>query len=102
MTDMLELSARAAAGAIAAGSLSSEELFEAYRARAAADRAAGGDGLNCFTWVAERAPGGDAPMPLHGVPLARRVRKLDSGLASWAKLGQASVACRASSGYLRR
>ncbi len=50
------------------------ELFEAYRARAAADRAADDDGLNCFTWVAEDAPappafaGADAP--LAGVPLA--------------------------------
>ena len=67
---MLELSASAAAGAIAAGTLSSDELFEAYRARAAADRAAGGDGLNCFTWVAEGASGGDAQTPLRGVPLA--------------------------------
>src|ERR1039458_7039040 len=69
-TDMLELSASAAAGAIAAGTLSSDELFEAYRARAAADRAAVGDGLNCFTWVAEGASGGDAQTPLRGVPLA--------------------------------
>ena len=69
-TDVVELSATAAAGAIAAGSLSAGELFEAYRLRAAADRAAGEEGLNCFTWVAAEAPGGDAPAPLHGVPLA--------------------------------
>jgi len=67
---MLELSARGAAAAIAAGSLSRGELFDAYRARAAADRAAAGDGLNCFTWVAERAPGEDSGAPLQGVPLA--------------------------------
>jgi len=69
-TDILELSASAAAAAVRAGSLSAGELFEVYRARAAGDRDAGSDGLNCFTWVAEQAPGEDAPAPLHGVPLA--------------------------------
>jgi aspartyl-tRNA(Asn)/glutamyl-tRNA(Gln) amidotransferase subunit A len=70
-TDVLELSAAQAADAIATGSLSAAELFDAYRARAAADRAAGEAGLNCFTWVA-----GDAAAPepaagaLGGVPLA--------------------------------
>jgi aspartyl-tRNA(Asn)/glutamyl-tRNA(Gln) amidotransferase subunit A len=74
MSDVIKLSAAAAAEQIAAGSLSAGELFDAYRARAAADRAAGEDGLNCFTWVAEDAPasapsaGSDAP--LAGVPLA--------------------------------
>jgi aspartyl-tRNA(Asn)/glutamyl-tRNA(Gln) amidotransferase subunit A len=70
---MLELSARAAAAAVADGSLSPTELFEAYRARAAADRDAGGEGLNCFTWVAEEAPGGgdaSGDGPLAGLPLA--------------------------------
>ena len=46
-----------------AGELDPADLFEAYRARAAADQ------LNAFTWVAESAPppvGG----PLGGVPLA--------------------------------
>jgi aspartyl-tRNA(Asn)/glutamyl-tRNA(Gln) amidotransferase subunit A len=69
-TDIVDLSATAAAAAIDAGSLSARELFEAYRGRAAADRGAGDDGLNCFTWVAPETPGGDAPAPLHGVPLA--------------------------------
>ncbi len=72
-TDVLELSAAQAADAIAAGSLSAGELFATYRARAAADRAAGEDGLNCFTWVAEDAPAATpAPPagPLGGVPLA--------------------------------
>jgi aspartyl-tRNA(Asn)/glutamyl-tRNA(Gln) amidotransferase subunit A len=69
-TDVFELSATAAAGAIAAGSLTADELFEAYRLRAAADRAAGEEGLNCFTWVAGEAPRDDAPAPFHGVPLA--------------------------------
>jgi aspartyl-tRNA(Asn)/glutamyl-tRNA(Gln) amidotransferase subunit A len=68
---VLSLSAAQAADAIAAGSLSAGELFEAYRARAAADRAAGGDGLNCFTWVADDAPARHAAeAPLGGVPLA--------------------------------
>jgi len=67
-----ELTAAQAAGEIAAGSLSAAELFEAYRARAAADAAAGEHGLNCFTWVAEHAPrdGAAAAAPLAGVPLA--------------------------------
>jgi aspartyl-tRNA(Asn)/glutamyl-tRNA(Gln) amidotransferase subunit A len=69
-TEILGLSVREAADAVAAGSLSRRELFDAYHARAAADRAAGSDGLNCFTWVAEQAPGEDSPAPLHGVPLA--------------------------------
>src|SRR4029077_18922984 len=38
--------------------------------RAAEDRGAGSDGLNCFTWVAEEAPSEDAPAPLNGVPIA--------------------------------
>ena len=52
MSDILELSAAQAAEAIAAGSLSGGELFDLYRSRADADRTAGEDGLNCFTWVA--------------------------------------------------
>ncbi len=88
---MLELSAAQAAGAIDAGELDAGELFTAYRSRAAADRAAGEDGLNCFTWVAAECPerGDGAPevasaaprgasatsrartgAPLAGVPLA--------------------------------
>jgi aspartyl-tRNA(Asn)/glutamyl-tRNA(Gln) amidotransferase subunit A len=69
-TDILELSAGAAAEEIGRGSLSAVELFERYRERAAADRAAGDAGLNCFTWVAEQAPGDQAEAPLGGVPLA--------------------------------
>jgi aspartyl-tRNA(Asn)/glutamyl-tRNA(Gln) amidotransferase subunit A len=63
-TDILNLSAARAAAEIEAGALSARELFEAYRARAAADE------LNCFTWVAEQAPEDPAAGPLHGVPLA--------------------------------
>jgi aspartyl-tRNA(Asn)/glutamyl-tRNA(Gln) amidotransferase subunit A len=64
------LSAVAAAASLEADLLSHKELFDAYRERAAADRAAGADGLNCFTWVADEAPEGDAGEPLQGVPLA--------------------------------
>jgi aspartyl-tRNA(Asn)/glutamyl-tRNA(Gln) amidotransferase subunit A len=68
---MLELTAVAAAAAIADGELSAEELFEAYRGRAAADRAAGEQGLNCFTWVApEGSPADAASGPLAGLPIA--------------------------------
>jgi aspartyl-tRNA(Asn)/glutamyl-tRNA(Gln) amidotransferase subunit A len=69
-TEVLDLSAAAAAEAIAAGSLSAGELFEVYRERAASDRAAGDDGLNCFTWVAGEAADAGATGPLAGVPLA--------------------------------
>jgi aspartyl-tRNA(Asn)/glutamyl-tRNA(Gln) amidotransferase subunit A len=67
VAEIIELSAAQAARKIAAGELSSGELFDAYRARAAADE------LNCFTWVApERTNGatGDSSAPLAGVPLA--------------------------------
>jgi aspartyl-tRNA(Asn)/glutamyl-tRNA(Gln) amidotransferase subunit A len=72
VTELIDLSAAQAARKISAGELSSGELFDAYRARAAADE------LNCFTWVApERTDGasGDpeatpAEAPLAGVPLA--------------------------------
>jgi aspartyl-tRNA(Asn)/glutamyl-tRNA(Gln) amidotransferase subunit A len=65
-----DLTVRAAASAVADGSLSARELFEAYRERAQADRDAGEDGLNCFTWVAAEAPEESAPAPLNGVPMA--------------------------------
>jgi aspartyl-tRNA(Asn)/glutamyl-tRNA(Gln) amidotransferase subunit A len=72
VSDVVGLSAAQAADAIVAGSLSAAELFDAYRDRAAADRAAGADGLNCFTWVASESPSGSASenAPLGGVPLA--------------------------------
>jgi aspartyl-tRNA(Asn)/glutamyl-tRNA(Gln) amidotransferase subunit A len=69
-TDVLALSAAAAAEQIEAGALSARELFEAYRERAAADLAAGEEGLNCFTWVAAKAPAEHPAGPLQGVPLA--------------------------------
>src|SRR5260370_967468 len=84
MSELLELTAAQAAEQIAAGELSAGELFSFYRERAAADRDAAEEGLNCFTWVApdhEASPmtvgtpeGGDPPAsggrPLRGVPLA--------------------------------
>jgi aspartyl-tRNA(Asn)/glutamyl-tRNA(Gln) amidotransferase subunit A len=68
--EIIGLSAAQAAGEIEAGALAPAELFEAYRARAAADE------LNCFTWVAEAGgveparPELDPKAPLRGVPLA--------------------------------
>ena len=67
MSELIELTAAAAAEAVRSGQISAEELFEAYRARAA------GDELNAFTWVAGGPPpSGDrlAQRPLAGVPLA--------------------------------
>jgi aspartyl-tRNA(Asn)/glutamyl-tRNA(Gln) amidotransferase subunit A len=66
MSDLTLLTAKQAADAVAAGDLDATELFEAYRAKAAADE------LNAFTWVADGAPeaNGAAQLPLAGVPLA--------------------------------
>jgi aspartyl-tRNA(Asn)/glutamyl-tRNA(Gln) amidotransferase subunit A len=68
MSDLTALSAKQAADAVAKGDLDPVELFEAYRAKAAADD------LNAYTWVAEEAPAGVAngiaATPLAGVPLA--------------------------------
>jgi aspartyl-tRNA(Asn)/glutamyl-tRNA(Gln) amidotransferase subunit A len=66
VTELTSLTAAQAAARIRAGEIDARELFEAYRARAAADP------LNAFTWVADAAPatlpGTDTP--LAGVPLA--------------------------------
>jgi aspartyl-tRNA(Asn)/glutamyl-tRNA(Gln) amidotransferase subunit A len=66
MTDVVDLTAAEAAARVAAGELDPAELFEVYRARAAADD------LNAFTWVAEEAPepAENGAGPLGGVPLA--------------------------------
>ncbi|MCW3021913.1 MAG: gatA [Conexibacter sp.] len=66
MTDITALTAKQAADAVASGDLDPTELFEAYRAKAAADD------LNAYTWVADAAPAanGVATTPLAGVPLA--------------------------------
>jgi aspartyl-tRNA(Asn)/glutamyl-tRNA(Gln) amidotransferase subunit A len=67
VTDLTTLTAKQAADAVAAGDLDPTELFEAYRAKAAADE------LNAYTWVADAAPAPAADVrtaPLAGVPLA--------------------------------
>lgn len=66
MSDLTTLTAKQAADAVAKGDLDPTELFEAYRAKAAADD------LNAYTWVADAAPDADgvAAKPLAGVPLA--------------------------------
>jgi aspartyl-tRNA(Asn)/glutamyl-tRNA(Gln) amidotransferase subunit A len=66
VSDLLDLTAAAAAERVRAKEIDPAELFEAYRERAAADE------LNAFTWVADgpptEAPAADAP--LGGAPLA--------------------------------
>ena len=66
MSEILDLTAAAAAERVRAGELDPAELFDAYRERAAADE------LNAFTWVAEGPPanGDYTGAPLGGVPLA--------------------------------
>lgn len=76
-SDIGVLSAAAAAAAIADGGLAREELFEHYRARAAADQ------LNAFTWVAEAEPGA-VDGPLGGVPLAVKDLFCTEGIPSQA------------------
>ena len=65
--ELIALSAAEAAARVRAGELDPAELFEAYRARAAADE------LNAFTWVAGSPGQPDGPgarPPLGGVPVA--------------------------------
>jgi aspartyl-tRNA(Asn)/glutamyl-tRNA(Gln) amidotransferase subunit A len=65
MSELIELSAAAAAERVRAGELDPRELFGAYRERAAADE------LNAFTWVADGPPDEiGSTGPLAGVPLA--------------------------------
>ncbi len=63
---LIELTAAAAAERVRSGELDPAELFEAYRARAAADE------LGAFTWVADGPPAERpaADAPLGGVPVA--------------------------------
>ena len=70
MSDIVALTAAQAAAAVGKGDLDPGELFEAYRARAAADD------LNAFVWVAGEdatrangAGGAGGASPLGGVPL---------------------------------
>jgi aspartyl-tRNA(Asn)/glutamyl-tRNA(Gln) amidotransferase subunit A len=64
MSDIVDLTAAAAAERVRAGELSPGELWDAYRERAAADD------LNAFLWLADDAPEVPAEAPLGGVPLA--------------------------------
>src|SRR4051794_41692544 len=65
MSDLLSFTAAQAAERIRTGEISADELFDAYRERAAADE------LNAFLWVAD-GPDSEAETsgPLAGVPLA--------------------------------
>ncbi len=79
MSDALALTGAQAAAAVRAGELAPAELFEAYRARAAADE------LGAFTWVAEETPPAPAPdAPLGGVPLAVKDLFCTAGIPSQA------------------
>jgi aspartyl-tRNA(Asn)/glutamyl-tRNA(Gln) amidotransferase subunit A len=65
MSDLLSFTAAQAAERIRAGDISADELFGAYRERAAADE------LNAFLWVADGPDAAaDGSGPLAGVPLA--------------------------------
>jgi aspartyl-tRNA(Asn)/glutamyl-tRNA(Gln) amidotransferase subunit A len=64
MSEIVELTAAAAAERVRAGELSPGELWDVYRERAAADS------LNAFLWLAEEPPEVPAGAPLGGVPLA--------------------------------
>jgi aspartyl-tRNA(Asn)/glutamyl-tRNA(Gln) amidotransferase subunit A len=80
MSELIELTASAAAEKVRAGEIDHRELFEAYRERAAADE------LNAFTWVAEEAPetGPSATAPLGGVPLGAKDLFCTEGVPSQA------------------
>jgi len=64
VSDLIDLTAAAAAERIRARELAQAELFEAYRERAAAND------LNAFTWVADAAPEPVGGTALGGVPIA--------------------------------
>jgi aspartyl-tRNA(Asn)/glutamyl-tRNA(Gln) amidotransferase subunit A len=66
VSDVVDLTAAEAAQAVRGRQLDADELFEAYRSRAAVND------LNAFTWVAEGPPNGSGSpeAPLGGVPLA--------------------------------
>jgi aspartyl-tRNA(Asn)/glutamyl-tRNA(Gln) amidotransferase subunit A len=65
MSELLSFTGAQAAERIRAGDISADELFAAYRARAAAED------LNAFLWVADEPdPIADSAGPLAGVPLA--------------------------------
>ena len=76
--ELIGLSALDASRRLAAGELDADELFDAYRARAAADD------LGAFTWVADDAPTVAAGSPLGGVPLAVKDLFCTAGVPSQA------------------
>ena len=75
--ELIALSAKAAADAIAAGELDRAEYFEAYRARSATDE------LNAYVWVAEKA-GEPMDGELGGVPIAIKDLFCTAGVPSQA------------------
>ena len=75
---MIELTGAQAVAAIRAGDVDARELFEAYRARAAADD------LNAFTWVGDEVPDPDTAAPLAGVPFAAKDLFCTEGIPSQA------------------
>ena len=78
-SDLTTLTASAAVDAMARGEFTAAELFDAYRASAAADD------LNAYLWVADDAP--EAPSddaPLAGVPLAVKDLFCTAGVPSQA------------------
>jgi aspartyl-tRNA(Asn)/glutamyl-tRNA(Gln) amidotransferase subunit A len=77
-TDPTALTAAAAVAAIERGELGVGELFEAYRAAAAADE------LNAYLWVADGAPEPVAGAPLAGVPVAVKDLFCTAGVPSQA------------------
>ncbi len=80
MSELIELTAAAAAAKVRAREIDPTELFEAYRERAAADD------LNAFTWVADAppAPGTYADTPLGGIPVAVKDLFCTAGVPSQA------------------
>jgi aspartyl-tRNA(Asn)/glutamyl-tRNA(Gln) amidotransferase subunit A len=80
MSELTDLSAAEAAAEIRAGEISSRELFDAYRERAASDE------LNAYTWVADEPPAEmpAASTPLAGVPVAVKDLFCTAGIPSQA------------------
>ena len=80
MSELIDLTAAAAAERIRAREIDPAELFEAYRARAAAND------LNAYTWVAEGPPqdGAYAHAALGGVPVAVKDLFCSEGVPSQA------------------
>jgi aspartyl-tRNA(Asn)/glutamyl-tRNA(Gln) amidotransferase subunit A len=80
VSELLGLTAAAAAEVVSRGELDPRELFEAYRERAEHDE------LNAFTWVADQAPadGTRGVQPLGGVPVAVKDLFCTEGIPSQA------------------